>query len=580
MDRSPGEFPEITLPTVDEFVETISLLFCVGRSQSEMLSIARSYSAKQDRYKKLVSGHSSLFRAMSGNSIYETEDDEYLIKLFDRYFANMQQLVSWLRSSFVYRSNSQGELYEELSVMIAAPQLAQLLLEIEQHLETYSPLKHVPLCLQALKIYGNEPNRACKILLRCLLNYSIRNKKSPELSFRKSLNSLDQSSSKFTATQTAELKTLDSELTQTLDYSARRRLIDSVTGVYSAMMILNRLKKVMDEWSPRAFESFTIALSDRMFGYNFSEGAINEISALNEYLLFELYKAEDIRYGIHHGPLTSPAYQGLLASTSAYSPPENTYHLDRFLKKGATGYLGNVELIEIHEELKDFRNEPYFEGVNAFLKGLLALHNGDRNLADLHFARCLSEAEKWPLGILEHHAALFRIGLNMSKDPGGSSTRINPLLSTYLKSMPQLHTIQPYDFSRDIENFNLCTAISIYNEYCTKIVKSHSALLFNPLIKIEKYLKKIFDWLDKNKLDTSVQSLGKATRAVTTKRDVQRVRPYLIKQNLLGWLTSDSPCDLLVYFPSTESLLTIPSTCRLLELGDSHRFAIAQALRI
>lgn len=578
MDRTPGIFPEIKLCTVDEFVEAIGLLFCVGRNQSEMLSLARSYSAKQDRYQNLVTGRYSLLRAMVGSSIYETEDDNYLMEILDRHFAHMQQLVSWLRSSMVYQSNSQGYLYEELSVMIAAPQLAMLLLETERHLEAFSPLKHVSLCLQAINICGNEPNRACKMLLRCLLNHALQKKPVPDLSFRKSLNSLDSSSSKFTSTQNAELKRLDEELAEALDCSIRRRLIDSMTGVYAAMMILNRLKKIMDTWSSKAFHSFTTALSDSMFDYAFTSQASSELAALNEYLLVEFYKAEEPSFGINHGPDTSPAYQELLTKTTAFSTPDDTYQLDGLFKKGVYGCSGRVQLEKLHADLQRLSHEPYFEGVDAFLIGLLALHDGDRERADLYLTECLSAAAKWPLGILEHHAALFCIGLAMSRDPGASSTRVNPLLSIYLKTMPQRYILHVGNCPIDTENFNLSTAISLYNLYCSGPARFHESLFVNPFVKIEQYLQRIFDWLDNNSMSTSATNLGKATRAVTTKRDIQRVRPYLTDQSLFEWLTSESPSDLFIYFPTRLSLLTIPSICRLLELGDEHRFSIAKSL--
>ncbi|MGE8147542.1 hypothetical protein ACQKP7_20480 [Pseudomonas frederiksbergensis] len=577
MERSHAAFPEITLTTVGEFVEGIGDVFCVGRTQSEKLSLARSYSTKQDRYQELTRGRNSLFDAMIGRSIYEAEDNSVLVNMLERHFGHMQQLVSWIRSSPVYNSNSLGELNQELISMIAVPQLAMLLTQIEPILKNYSPLKHVSYYLNLIYHVDNEPVRACRIAFRELLSQALQNKKAPDLSIRKSLNSLDTKNSKFTATQVAELKTLDGELSDILELPDRRRLVDTLTGVYAAMMALNRLKKIMDAWSSQAFSDFIAELSE-LFYIHSQKDSDDMVAVLNDRLLGELYNAEKPEVSMSFTPETCLPYTAILCMTSAFSPPNGIGGLDEFLKKGILISNSCEQVKELRATLQNFQRTPFFEGVDKFIAGILALYDGDRKLAESSFQKCLSAARRWPLGILEHHAALFCIGLAMSEDPSRSTTKINPLLAIYLESMPQLYTIQLVGFTKGIMDFNLNKALIDYNAYCLQL-NIDQQFLFNPLEKVEHYLKKIFDWIDDASLEVNDVNIIKATRAVSTKRDIQRVRPYLVAdRNLINWLASDSPGEIFQFFPSPESLKMIPYVCRLFGRGCHYPSVIAREL--
>lgn len=586
MERSLGAFPEMTLAPVDEFVEVIGEIFCVGRSQSEKLSLARNYSTKQDRYQELAEGQNSLFGAMVGSSIYQMEDNSAVENMLERHFGHMQQLVSWLRSNPVYQSNDSGGIYQELCYVIAAPQLAMLLLEIEPHLKAYSPLKHVASCLQVIKRCDSEPVQACRMVFRDLLSRSLQKEKAPDLSIRKNLNSLDLNTSKFTATQIAELKTLEEELSDILGASERRRLIDNLSGVYAVMMVLNRLKKIMSTWSPQAFPSFITALSDYISVYRHEDSAecsyedsADAVAMLNDQLLMELYQAEQPQFSMSFTPETCSPYLEIISLISAFAPPDEIGNLDLLFKKGAHSSLDRQQLTELRASLQNFRNMPYFVGADSFISGVLAMHDGKRELSESRFHKCLLAASKWPLGILEHHAAKFCIGLAMSENPGLSATKINPLLSIYIRSMPQLYMIHPFSFPSDVVSFNLSKALIEYNNYCCAKLSKWQEFIFNPLVKVEGYLKKIFDWIESHELKPNDANIAEATRAVSTTRDIQRVRPYLADKTLIDWLSSDSVTHAFQYFPNPESLRVIPYVCRLLERGFQYPLIVAGELK-
>lgn len=583
MDRSHTAFPIITLPSVDGFVERIGEIFCVGRTQSEKLSLARSYSTKQDRYQALIKGHNSLLDAMVGRSIYDTEEDVELKSTIERHFGHMQQLVSWIRSSPMYEIETQGDVNQQLTIAFAAPQLAMLLSQIEPLLKEFSPLKHVDYCLGLIINADNEPVRACQIAFRDLLDLALKGKKAPDLSIRKNLNSLDVKTSKFPPTQTSELITLDRELGEVLKLEERKKLIDKLTGIYSALMAFNRLKKIMDHWSVDAFSDFAVEMSEYMSTYSkvYSDDelvVLDELALLNDKLIGELYRAEHPSLCLNFTPETCKPYITILSLTRAFSPPSGIIDVVGLLKKGALISDSREYFQNLKPTLFKHRQSPYFEGADNFLDGILALYDGDRGQACAEFQKCLSASRRWPLGVLENQAALFCIGLAMSDDPGQSVAKVNPLLAIYLESSPQLYIIQLPGFMKDVVNYNLQTALTKYNQYCLKLDFLHG-FIFNPLESVEKFFKRIFDWIDEKGLGDEDANIIAATRKVTNRRDVQRVRPYLVSENsLIDWLASDSAAEALQYFPTTESLKAIPNVCRLFSRGSHYPSLIAREL--
>jgi len=577
MDRSHTAFPTITLPSVDGFVERIGDIFCVGRTQSEKLSLARSYATKQDRYQELIKGRNSLLDAMIGRSIYETEENVELKSILERHFGHMQQLVSWIRSSPVYESETQGEVNQQLTIAFAAPQLAMLLSQIEPMLKDFSPLKHVGDCLSLIAHANNEPIRACQIAFRDLLGRALKDKKAPDLSIRKSLNSLDFKTSKFTATQISELITLDRELVQILDSEERKKLVDTLAGFYSATMALNRLKKIMDGWSPDAFSEFVAEMSKFMSIYSKIDSD-NVLAIFNDQLLGELYGAEDPSKCLNFTPETCSPYINILSLSRAFSPPSGISGLVKLLEKGALISDSREHFKRLQLTLLNLKRRPFFEGASNFLDGILALYDEDRERAQSSFQNCLTAARRWPLGVLENQAALFCIGLAMSDDPGRSVAKVNPLLAIYLESMPQLYTIQLANFTNDIVDYNIKRALTEYNQYCLKL-ELDQEFIFNPLENIEKFFKRIFSWIDEKGLGDEDTNIVEATREVANKRDIQRVRPYLISENsLIDWLTSDSPAGAFDFFPTPESLEIIPNVCRLYSRGCHYPSLIAREL--
>jgi hypothetical protein len=578
MDRPHKAFPPITLPSVDGFVEKIGDIFCVGRIQSEKLSLARSYSTKQDRYQELIKGHNSLFDAMIGRSIYENDENIELKNILERYFGHMQQLVSWIRSSPIYEYETQSAVNQQLTIAFAAPQLALLLKEIEPLLKDFSPLKSVGNLLSLTIRANNEPIHACQMAFRDSLDRALKDKKAPDLSIRKSLNSLDIKSSKFTATQISELKTLDQELVNILQPEERKKLIDTLTGVYAAMMALNRIKKIMDTWSPDAFSEFAVELSEFMSMYK-TAGPTDELIILNFQLLVELYEAEAPTKCLSLTPETCEPYISILSVMRAFSPEGGSTGLVKLLKNGASASNSR----EYFKELKfilSLERGPCFEGTDSFLTGILALYDEDQELAQSSFQKCLSAARRWPLGAIENQAALFCIGLAISEDPRRSATKINPLLAIYLECMPQLYIIRLTPFNDDIINYNLQTALIKYNNYCLAL-GIDKKFMFNPLESIEKYSKRLFDWIDENGLGDDDINIVKATREITSKRDLQRVRPYLISdKTLIDWLASDSSAEAFQFFPTPESLNIIPNVCRLFAQGGHYPSLIARELNM
>lgn len=577
MDRLHTAFPTISLPSVDGFVERIGDIFCVGRTQSEKLSLARSYSTRQDRYHELIKGRNSLLDAMIGRSIYETEENVELKSILERHFGHMQQLVSWIRSSPIYESETQGEVYQQLTIAFAAPQLAMLLSQIEPMLKEFSPLKHVDDCLSLIAHANNEPIRACQIAFRDLLGLALKDKKAPDLSIRKSLNSLDFKTSKFPSTQISELITLDRELVKTLNPEERKKLIDTLTGFYSAMMALNRLKKIMDGWSPDAFSYFVDKLSELMSTYSKIDSD-DKLAIFNDQLLSELYGAEAPSKCLNLTPETCSPYINIISLVRAFSPPSGISGLVKLLGRGALISDSREHFKNLQLTLLNLKRSPYFEGTSNFLDGILALYDEDRERAQSSFQKCLTAARRWPLGVLENQAALFCIGLAMSDDPGRSVAKVNPLLTIYLESMPQLYTIQLAGFTNDIIDYNLQTALIEYNQYCLKL-ELDQEFIFNPLKNIEKFFKRIFDWIDKKGLGDQDTHIVEAIREVAKKRDIQRVRPYLISENsLIDWLTSDSPAGAFQFFPTPESLKIIPNVCRLFSRGCHYPYLVAREL--
>ncbi|SDS16279.1 hypothetical protein SAMN05216198_1326 [Halopseudomonas litoralis] len=583
MDQSHTAFPIITLPSVDGFVETIGEIFCVGRTQSEKLSLARSYSTKQNRYQALIKGRNSLLDAMVGRSIYDTEEDVELKSTIERHFGHMQQLVSWIRASPMYEVETQGEVNQQLTIAFAAPQLAILLTQIEPMLKDFSPLKYVDYCLGLIIKADNEPVRACQIAFRDLLALALKGKKAPDLSIRKNLNSLDTKTSKFSATQISELITLDRELGEVLKLEERKNLIDKLTGIYSAFMAFNRLKKIMDHWSIHAFSDFAVEISEFMstYGQVYSDDelvVLDELALLNDKLIVEFYRAENPSACFNFTLETCKPYISILSLTSVFSPPSETIDVAKLLKKGALISDSREYFQSLKATLFKHRESPYFEGANNFLDGILALYDGDRGRACAEFQKCLSATRRWPLGVLENQAALFCIGLAMSDDPGKSVEKVNPLLAIYLESSPQLYIIQLPDSIKDVVNYNLQTALIQYNQYCLKLDLAQG-FIFNPLKSVEKLFKRVFDWIDEKGLGDEDANIVEATREVTNRRDVQRVRPYLVSENrLIDWLASDSVAEAFQYFPTTESLKTIPNVCRLFSRGSHYPSLIAREL--
>jgi len=412
-----SDFPEIHIPSVAQFVEGFAWLFDLGTKQDEKITLARTYTSMQDRYSLLAGADSApLIEAMAGISIYTNkQQSEELQRILSVYLGHMQQLVSWFQACLVFQTHSQAEFNETLLKQFVAPQLGRLLIEIFPKLPEYSPLKQLDFCINGLIDYDYDPVKACKQLLRSLLNEKLQHLDLPHLGFNKSLNALDDRSAKSPSTQRRELKDLDDELSGCLDETTRQQLINELTGVYAAMMALKHLHKRMEQWSPLCFQQFVRQLYEDFSA--FACGPISLRHQANSDLLEELYGSDKPQHILFSPvispvmPATSAAFQQLLRLCKSFSCSDEPDSLRTFLRDGLRDDCSQQALVNIQRQLEDFSHKAYYPGVKAFILGALALCNQEIVHAEQHFTASLNASEHWPLGIFRNQAALFCLGL-------------------------------------------------------------------------------------------------------------------------------------------------------------------------
>jgi hypothetical protein len=102
-------------------------------------------------------------------------------------------------------------------------------------------------------------------------------------------------------------------------------------------------------------------------------------------------------------------------------------------------------------------------------------------------------------------------------------------------------------------------------------------LLVNPFKKIEKYLQKLFDELQRCELALTVENLVSVSSKLTTKRDIDRIKSDFYGTGLYQWLTQRYLKEILRCFPHPDMLDMVPTIRRYIDLPHSLQVAIARA---
>ncbi len=575
-----SHFPVVLTPTVAKFVEGLARLLDCGTKQDERITLARSYTGMQDRYALLDSDDTAtLVTALTGTSIFPEEQPPAGVhKMLRRYLKHVQQLVSWLQVRLVFQAQSQETFNEALMKLFVSPQICRLLCEMYQLLPDFSPLKQLPRCIRPLLCNEYNPVKACKELLRSLLDEYLNGKGPVNLSFRKSLNGLDDRSAKNPSTIRRELMELNSELSYCLNETKRKELIHKLSGVYTAMMALIRLYKLMKKWRSTSFQDFIDCLSEDMLA--FTSGNVELHHQANSILLEQLYDSDEISYEINcpTTPENSLPFQLLLVSCDFFSSKKEPANLQVFLHNGLKEDSSIQELFKIQKQLKSFNKTAYYRGVNSFINGVQHLSNHDIKQAEKHFHDCLSASEVWPLGVIRNQAALFCLSLKLKQNSRLPPKAISPLLSVYIGSLAQdITPILHPKLAENVENLNLCELISRYNYLCSILIPEPDVLIINPLYKIEKYLEKIFIYLKSRGLEENEGNFKKVSLKLTGKRDRQRIKNDITDIQLYDWLMIKYMAEIetSLYFKHPKSFHVIPAICHFLELPDELRRAIA-----
>ncbi|CUI27471.1 Uncharacterised protein [Achromobacter xylosoxidans] len=585
MQRS-APFPIVKLPTVEEWVESVASIFGISIEQDQKLTIARTYAKMQDRYAHLdAGGPGRLIEALAGVSIYPDEKPaEELQRFLSREIANLQQVVSWIRSCLVYKTPDQGRLYQDLLLNIVSPQLALLLADTFHELPEHSPLKHLDRGALYLTRHDHNPVIACKVLLRELLDNGVPGLKLSGLAFRKSLNALDDRSSKTASVQRRELKDLDIELGALTDLEPdiRRNTIAELTGAYSAMMAFKRLEKIVNDWHPDTFARFISQLLDDMTAR--VEARIPD--ELPQRLAVHGRLVQDLNRSVIEQtfcPLERPTqntvFLEVLDLCDGFSCTDEPEPLRSFLKHGLDESTKRETLEQILRQLETVANRPYARGIREFVLGSLALSDNNIVSAAARFSECVAASEQWPLGIFQNQSAMLCLGIKLSSDGPQTPQAVNPLLTIYLSSLPQEYVliVEP-DISETTEALNLRELIRNYNKICRTLCQTSLPPFINPLRKIENYLGRIFSTLDDEKLTATEAELRRVSRQLTGQRERTRVKSDYIGTSLYDSLTRGGMTEALLYFDVQDLAKVLPSLCRYTELTASQKKSIIDAV--
>lgn len=571
---------DVKITSVVKFVEEVSALFDLGTQQSEKLTLAKSFSKKQDRYALLDSEEAgTLIDALAGISVYrDAKPSDHARRVLREFVACSQQLLSWIQASLVHQAIDQEELNTTIIELFGTPQLVMLMMAMfeSELLEEYSPLTQLPVCVEELLRHDYDPIKACKELMRSRIQERLNGRMPSGLGFFKHINSLDPRSSTRPTTQRRELKTLSEELSIILQEDDKRALINELTGIYAAMMALKQLQRRIYETQPQCFSSMIRQLHKDL--RSTTQLIAPPRRLLANYELFSLLMNRRNPQRITAKVSNIPSFRWLLENHRSFSSSGLPNLLRDFLRDGWTGSWSKTKLLKVRDQLERCASKPFFNGVNMFIFGILALSEQDSTAAQTHFAQCLDAAERWPLGPFRSQAALFALGLKLAQEPSPPPNALNPLLSAYLDSLPQYMTIRlANEETESTEVYNLHELIAQYNVYCWTLIGRPTALLVNPFGKIEKYLQKLFDELLRCDLALTVENLTLVSSRLTTKRDTERVRSDIYGTDLHHWLTQKWLDEIFRSFPLPAMLEMVPAIQRYIDLPESLRAAIARA---
>jgi hypothetical protein len=554
----------VRLPSVAEFVEGVSALLHLGTGKNERLTLARSFSTMQNRYALLDSANMSpLLSAIAGRSIYQDESpSSFNVEIIQSNFERMQQLVSWIRSSFVFRCDKQQDLHMDILKNFASPQLTILWRGAHENLPTYSPLKQMDLCVESLVLNEFDPIIACKAIIKDILQNALYDKPIANLNFYKSLNALDNRSTKHPATQRQELMSLDTELKTRLNDEDRREIINVITGIYSCMMIFKRLSKLMGKWGEGYFQIFISTILSDLTSLNFDERL-----KLNLDLTRGLYSSPEQLIG--YNPVTSRAFKKILNLTMCLSEPSPS-PLTKFFKVGITRTSTESEILKLQNDMSELLSEQYSPVACSFLNGVSSIISNHKDIALERFTTCIELSQHWPAGILERQSIMFKIGLLLNLNPAMPPNTINPLLSLHILATPQEVSMR-LDDSADSTLLAIQNIILEYNHFCCLLCETPETYLVNPLRRIEDHLLGIFTALRDEDLDETPENIRSVSKRLTGKRERQRIKSDFLGTSLYDWLVTRNMAEVLLYFYHPKSLKLIPYICRYLSLSEENQ---------
>jgi len=570
---------DIKLIASSEFVEALAGLFDLGTPQAEKITLAKSFSTKQDRYELLDHNEGgTLVNALLGISVFPNISHNPIAReLIRDFLAYAQQLVSWVRASVVHQAVDQEDLNIEVSRLFYIPQLVMLISACDESdlLEDCSPLKQLPRCIDELIRYDFDPIQTCKELLKRRAEQDLGEHSPATRMFFKHLNSLDPRSSTRPSTQRRELNEFNKELSHVLKEDVRRDLIEEMTGIYAAMMVLNQLHRLSSELQPQFFPSVIRELQIDLRASVAPMSPPRHLIANHKLFLYMLDRNNLKR--LTATTSNTPPFRTLLENHASFTSTGLPSSLRDFLRDGMTRSWTKSRLLKVRGQLERCSSKPYFNGVTLFVFGLLAMSDEDWN-ARKHFENCLDAAGKWPLGPLGGQAALFVLGLKLAEEPSQPPAGWNPLLSVYLDGLPQEFTLQlASDEQESVEMYNLRKLIGLYNSFCWSLIGRTSSMMVNPFAKIDAYLQKIFDEIDQTGLDLTAENLAMISKKLTTKRDVQRVKSDFFGTSLNQWLTTKGFTEVDRAFPDPDMWQIVPAIARYMELRKELHDAISSA---
>lgn len=571
---------DIKIVTSVEFVELISSLFDLATQQDEKLTLAKSFGKKQDRYELLAGDEAAaLIDALVGKSVFQDiRHDNRARTVVLEFLAYAQLLVSWLQASLVHQAIDQEDIAIHFGSEFGSPQFLMLIYTLLESdlLQKCSPLRMLPDCVEALLQYECDPIRACKETLRSRIQASLGGREPKGIGFFKHINSLDPRSSTRPSTQRHQLKELYRELRNILSESRNRALVEELTGIYAAMMALNQLHRRMSEMQPQFFPALIRRLHSDWIAIAMSARHSNDLILHRElFLLMMVIDGNTERLTAQKS--NTESFRLLLESHPYSSTPGMPNQARDFLRDGLTTSFDRAKLELVMNQLKQFQNKPFFNGVSLFIFGLFAINEQDPQ-AKKYFEQCLVESERWPLGIFRSQAAVFSLGLQLAQEPGMPPNAWNPLLSVYLDSAPQ-HVVLGLEGAEveTVEMYNLRELIGQYNTFCWALIGGASAMTVNPFRKIEAYLQKIRSELQLCVQPLTIQDVEAVSKRLTTKRDVERVKSDFYGTSLYQWLSERHIFEVSRIFRNPEMWELIPAIEWCLDLKEPLRAAIARA---